>query len=133
MFDAHPASRKCCCKGQNDKIQLLPALPKAWPTGSVKGLRARGDFEIGIAWKDGRFSTRCRAGITRTVDSNSERTHNWRLSLTGAGYLLMTSLEDCKVGYCFAMSRIIFQASTKLTTSFKISPQLVIVIPPCNR
>jgi len=49
-------------------IDLLPALPKAWATGSVTGLRARGGFEVDIAWKDGTLTQVVIRGVSNSAN-----------------------------------------------------------------
>jgi alpha-L-fucosidase 2 len=40
-----------------NEIHLLPALPTKWPSGEIKGWRARGGVEIGMTWKNGKFQS----------------------------------------------------------------------------
>lgn len=38
-------------------IHLLPALPDAWPAGSISGIKARGGYELSISWKEGKLTS----------------------------------------------------------------------------
>lgn len=52
LLQSHAAGVDSHGQPQEIEIRLLPALPPAWPTGHVTGLRARGAFDVSIWWKN---------------------------------------------------------------------------------
>ncbi len=78
-------------------IHFLPALPSAWPDGSIHGLRARGGFEVDLQWKGGRLDSaevRSKLGGTRKARYGGKEV--WLKTAPGKSYRLDSSLQVMK-------------------------------------
>ncbi len=125
LFDTHPAGNswifqidgnfggtaavaEMLLQSHEGEISFLPALPKAWPAGEVKGLRARGNATVDIAWKDGRATEavlrgssnyRLRAPKGQRISAILVNGKRLPVSAGETGQVKLTAADRCTVNF----------------------------------
>ncbi|MFE3454413.1 glycoside hydrolase N-terminal domain-containing protein [Nonomuraea sp. NPDC059194] len=85
-FGATSGMAEMLLQSQSGVVDVLPALPSAWPAGSVKGLRARGDVTVDAAWSGG-------TATEITLRAGSSGSLKVRNKVIGGRYQLVDSAE----------------------------------------
>jgi len=76
------------------ELHLLPALPRAWDAGSVRGLCARGGFEVDIFWKEGKLA---RASVRSKLGEACKLRVSSRVHVTSGGKTVDVSSPEPEI------------------------------------
>ncbi|HET9646266.1 MAG TPA: glycoside hydrolase family 95 protein [Burkholderiaceae bacterium] len=98
MFDSHPPFQidgnfggaagilEMVMQSWGGEIHLLPALPKVWDQGAVRGMRARGGIELDLVWAEGRPTRLHLRGRPGEAVRLRHRGRIWTVRLDGEGF-----------------------------------------------
>ena len=87
-FGLAAAVAEMILQSHEGELSLLPALPGSWGSGEVRGLRARGGFEISLVWSSGRLA---RATVHSTLGGPCRVRAGVPVAVTAAGRRVRTS------------------------------------------